>query len=94
VIEGAAFSVLGNMLVYRSLGKDVGLLPVPLPRNLVSWYIELAVCLEREYELHHLALQRSPEWLDYAVGVAVVQTDAFTKLLMLAATLLDCLSRV
>ena len=82
------------MFVYRSLGKDVGLLPVPLPRNLVSWYIELTVCLEREYELHQLALLRSPEWLDYAVGVAVLQIDAFAKLLKLAAALLDCLSRV
>jgi hypothetical protein len=82
------------MLVYRSLGKNVGLLPVPLPRDLVSWYIALAVCLEREHELHELALQRSPEWLDYAVGVAVLQSDAFTELLKLSVPLLDRLSRL
>ena len=82
------------MLVYRSLGKNVGLLPVSLPRDLVSWYIGLAVCLEREHELHQLALQRNPEWLDYAVEVAVLQSEAFTELLRLAAPLLDQLSRL
>lgn len=72
------------MLVYRSLGKNVGLLPAPLPRDLVSWW----------NELHQLALQRNPEWLDYAVQVAVLQNDAFTELLKLATPLLDHLSRL
>jgi hypothetical protein len=82
------------MLVYRSLGKNVGLLPNPLPRDLVSWYIGLAVCLERENELHQLALQRNPEWLDYALEVAVLQSAAFTELLKHAAPLVDRLSRL
>jgi hypothetical protein len=82
------------MLVYRSLGQNVGLLPNPLPRDLVSWYIGLAVCLEREHELHQLALQRNPEWLDYAVDVAVLQNHGFADLLKLATPLLHDLSRL
>ena len=77
------------MLVYRSLGKEVGLLPSPLPRDLVCWFTALAVCLEREHELHQLALQRNPEWLDYAVDAAAVQRDAFNELLELARPLHD-----
>ena len=82
------------MLVYRSLGQSVGFLPSPLPRDLVSWYIGLAVCLEREHELHELALQRNPEWLDYAVEVAVLQHDSFNQLVKLATPLLDRLARL
>jgi hypothetical protein len=82
------------MLVYRSLGQHVGFLPSPLPRDLTSWYIGLAVCLEREHELHQLAVQRNPEWLDYAVEVAVLQHDSFNKLVKLAAPLLERLSRL
>jgi hypothetical protein len=82
------------MLVYRSLGQNVGFLPGPLPRDLVSWYIGLAVCLEREHELHELALQRNPEWLDYAMEVAVLQHNSFSDLMRLATPLLERLSRL
>ena len=80
------------MLVYRSLGKEVGLLPSPLPRDLVSWFTALAVCLERERELHQLALQRNPDWLDYAVDAAAAKRDASNELLELARPLHDRLS--
>jgi hypothetical protein len=35
------------MPVFRALGSNIGLLPSPLPRDLVRWYTRLAVCLER-----------------------------------------------
>jgi len=77
------------MPVFRSLGSNVGVLPGPLPRDLVRWYTRLAVCLERAHVLHELALQANPERLTYAVEVAELQHAAFTEPVDLARPLVD-----
>ncbi len=82
------------MPVFRSLGGNVGVLPSPLPRDLVRWYTRLAECLERVHVLHELALQPSPERTTYAAEVAELQHAAFTELIELASPLVDRLAKL
>ena len=82
------------MPVFRSLGSNVGVLPSPLPRDLVRWYTRLAVCLERAHVLHELSLQPNSERVTYAVEVAELQHAAFSELAELARPLVDRLSKM
>lgn len=80
------------MPVFHSLGGNVGVLPTPLPRDLVRWYTRLAVSLERAHVLHELALQPTSERMTYAAEVAELQHAAFTELVDLAGPLVDRLA--
>ncbi len=82
------------MPVFRSLGSNIGVLPSPLPRDLVRWYTRLAVCLERAHVLHELALRPNPELMTYAVEVAELHHAAFAELVELAKPLLGQLSKL
>jgi hypothetical protein len=80
------------MPVFRSLGVHVGMLPNPLPRDLVTWYTQLAVCLERARELHELAIGRNPDLIGYAIELAEIQQASLTDLVRLVPALLERLS--
>jgi hypothetical protein len=82
------------MPVFRSLGSNVGVLPSPLPRDLVRWYTRLAVCLERAHVLHELSLEPNPERMTYAAEVAELQHAAFTELVDLAGPLVNLLCKL
>ena len=76
------------MPIFRNLGGNVGILPAPLPRDLVAWYTALAICLERARELHDLRLQRDPESFSYAMELARLQEASLSELVELANPLL------
>ena len=76
------------MPIFRSLGSNVGYLPTPLPRDLVSWYTSLAAGLERAHALHELAMRGGQEALVYAIDLAKLQQAAFTELVATAKSLL------
>lgn len=82
------------MPVFRSLGSVIGCLPSPMPRALVSWYTELAVCLERARELHELAQRSDAKQMKYAIQIAQIQHAAFTELASSATPLLERLSKL
>ena len=77
------------MPIFRALGSHVGVLPTPLPHDLVVWYTGLAMCLERARELHELRLQRDPDSFDYAMEIACLQEASLAELVELAPTLLE-----
>jgi hypothetical protein len=77
------------MPIYRALGSHIGVLPRPLPRELVTWYTALAVCLERARELHELRLQREPDSIGYAIELAGLQEASLAELIELAPPLLE-----
>ena len=68
------------MPIFRALGSHVGVLPAPLPRDLVAWYTGLAICLERAHELHELALQRDPDSFNYAMELARLEEASLAEL--------------
>ncbi len=82
------------MPVFRGLGGSVGVLPSPLPRDLVGWYAKLAICLERARELHDLARLRDPDLVHHAAAIVGVQLTEFADLVARAEPLLERLSRV
>jgi len=82
------------MAVFRTLGSNVGYLPTPLPREVVSWYTSLAAGLERAHALHDLAAQGKPELMAYAIQLAQIQQAAFTDLVANAKPLLGRLDRL
>lgn len=43
------------MPVFHSLGINIGALPAPLPRDLVTWYTKLSLCIERSRVLGDLS---------------------------------------
>jgi hypothetical protein len=49
------------MAVFRVLGQSLGLLPRPLPRELIFWYTIMTVCLERARDLYELAENQTSE---------------------------------
>jgi hypothetical protein len=79
--------------VYRSLGQNIGILPNSLVRELVSWYISLAIFQERAAELHELAMRRDTELLDYTIDVVELQYADFSELIAMAHPLIERLSR-
>ena len=82
------------MPVYRSIGSNIGLLPTPLPRDLVGWYTGLATGLERAYALHELTVRGNPAWADHIRRLREEQETAFVELLAAAPHLLERLSRL
>lgn len=80
--------------IYRSMGVHTGLLPSPLPRKLVKWYTGLAVCLERAHELHELARQRDPDWVESSTHLWDYQRTGFADLLSQADDLLGDLTHL
>jgi hypothetical protein len=82
------------MPIFRSLGQSIGFLPSPLPRDLAYWYTGLSTCLERAHELHDLTRCKEPEWLSYANGLALEQSQAFDDLLKAAPDLLTRLANL
>ena len=81
------------MPIFRALGSNVGVLPTPLPRDLVVWYTGLAMCLERARELHELRLQHDTDSFDYAMEIARLQEASLAELVELAPPLLERLGR-
>ena len=65
------------------------MLPIPLPRDLVGWFAELAMCLERARALHDLRLQRDPDSIGYAMELACLQEASLAELVELAPPLLE-----
>ena len=82
------------MTVFRGLGSNIGVLPSPLPRDVVTWYTRLAICLERTRELHDLALNRHPELSAYAGEIVERQHTELTELVGAAQPLLERLASV
>ena len=83
-----------HMPVFRSLGSNIGVLPSPLPRDLVRWYTHLAICLERAHVLHELALRPNPERMTFAVENAELHHAAFAEVVETARPLLGQLSEL
>jgi hypothetical protein len=79
--------------IFRSMGHQIGLLPTPLPRELVNWYTSLAIYLERAHELHELVQARDPMYRAYALTVAEYQFRGFSELVETSTPLIDQLSR-
>jgi hypothetical protein len=79
--------------VFRSLGHFIGYLPTPLPQELVTWYTDLSIYLERAHELHDLLLRRDPELLTYAIEIAEYQYKGFSELVEASTPLVDQLSQ-
>lgn len=77
------------MPIFRALGSHVGVLPTPLPRDLVAWYTGLAMCLERARELHELRLLRDHDSFGYALELARLQEASLAELVELAPPLLE-----
>jgi hypothetical protein len=77
------------MPIFRALGSHVGVLPAPLPRDLVAWYTGLALCLERARELHELRLRREADSFDYAMELARLQEAGLAELVEHAPPLLE-----
>jgi hypothetical protein len=82
------------MPVFRSLGSHVGILPSPLPRDLVSWYTHLAVCLERARDLHELAQGGNADRVGWAVGLAQIQHAGLSDLVRLGPPLVERLEQL
>jgi hypothetical protein len=80
--------------VFHSLGHQVGLLPKPLPRDLVAWYMSLAICLESVRELHALAVDDRPEAIEHALKIAEFQYSRFQELVAAAHPLIVRLSQL
>ncbi|GGC85882.1 hypothetical protein [Undibacterium terreum] len=81
-------------IVFRSLGQHIGLLSAPLPRDLVAWYIGLAVCQERAREFHDSTMRLDPDQIDHAIDLLQLQHSGFSELVNKAAPLLEQLARL
>lgn len=81
------------MPVFRLLGQNLGVLPRPLPRELIFWYTTLTICLERARDLYELAKSRVVESQQYAIAMAHVQCGEIDRLLVAAPTLIEKLER-
>ncbi len=55
------------MPIFRSLGSHLGLLPAPLPQELVTWYTNLAVGLERARAMHDLAVREDLNLIEHII---------------------------
>ena len=82
------------MSVFRGIGGDVGHLPTPLPRDLVSWYTKFATMLERARALNDLAARGDPTELDHAIDLARMQQSSLDELVAAAKPLLEQLARL
>ena len=78
--------------VFCSLGAQLGCLPSELARDLVSWYINLAIYQDRESEVNALTSRRSPEVLDHAVELVELQYAGYADLVESARPILEQLA--
>jgi hypothetical protein len=77
------------MPVFRVLGQNLGVLPRPLPRELIFWYTTLTICLERGRDLYEIAKSQSPESTEYAIAMAQVQREEIGRLLAASPSLIQ-----
>lgn len=82
------------MTVFRAIGGTLGYLPTPLPRDLVSWYTNLAILLERARAMHDIAMQRNPDLKPHAIELARLQQQTLEQLVSAARPLLERLQRI
>jgi hypothetical protein len=82
------------MPVFRVLGQHLGVLPRPLPRELIFWYTTLTICLERARDLYELAKSRVLESQQDAIVMARVQCGEIDRLLEAAPRLVEKLERL
>jgi hypothetical protein len=82
------------MPVFRVLGQNLGVLPRPLPRELIFWYTTLTICLERGRDLYEIAKSQSPESSEYAIAMAEMQREEIGRLLATSATLIETLEQL
>jgi hypothetical protein len=82
------------MPVFRVLGQNLGVLPRPLPRELIFWYTTLTICLERGRDLYEIAKSQSPESSEYAVAMAQVQREEIGQLLASSRGLIETLEEL
>jgi hypothetical protein len=74
--------------VFRVLGQNLGVLPRPLPRELIFWYTSLTICLERARDLYELAKSSADESKQAAVVMARLQYEEINRLLGAAPALI------
>ncbi len=82
------------MPVFRVLGQNLGALPRPLPRELISWYTTLTICLERARDLYELAKSQNPGSGEYALAMVRVQSEEMEQLVERAHPLIRKLERL
>jgi hypothetical protein len=82
------------MPVFHVLGQNLGVLPRPLPRELIFWYTTLTICLERARDLYELAKSQTAQSVPYAVMMAQVQREEIAGLLAAAPELVEKLERL
>jgi hypothetical protein len=82
------------MPVFRVLGQNLGVLPRPLPRELIFWYTTLTICLERAHDLYELAKSQVSESQLHAMAMARVQGEEIERLLEAAPALMQSLERL
>ena len=80
------------MPIFRSLGGNLGLLPAPLPQDLVTWYTNLAVGLERARAMHDLAIRQDALMIEHLIELASTQHITFTQLVDEAKILIQQLA--
>jgi hypothetical protein len=80
--------------VFRVLGQNLGVLPQPLPRELIFWYMTLTICLERARDLYELAKSPSSQSLQYGSAMALEQREEIQQLLHDAPVLRQKLERL
>jgi len=78
--------------VFCSMGGELGCLPSDLVGDLVSWYISLAVYMDRESEVHEMASRRSTEVLAHAIELVELQIAGYSELAEMARPLLERLA--
>jgi hypothetical protein len=82
------------MPVFRVLGQSLGLLPRPLPRELVFWYTTMTVCLERARDLYELAKSQTTEPTRTAFAMTQLQRKEIARLLESAPPLIQRLEQL
>ena len=82
------------MPVFRVLGENLGVLPRPLPRELIFWYTTLTVCLERARDLYELAKSQLAGSLQPAIAMAQLQSGEIERLLEAAPSLIQTLEHL
>jgi hypothetical protein len=82
------------MPIFRVLGQSLGLLPRPLPRELIFWYTTMTVCLERARDLYELAKNQTSEASRTAFAMTQLQRKEIARLLEAAPPLIKRLEQL
>jgi hypothetical protein len=67
----------------------LGILPRPLPRELIFWHMTMTICLERARDLYELAKSPTSEASQNALIMAQLQRSEVARLLVAAAPLIQ-----